>query len=378
MIIRRTGKVDNYGRMIKYNSANDAGLVKLNYWGNGSDGDLNTTGNVTLSNAQDGDVIVKNYRHLTVNAGHVLTLENRGRGLVIFVDGDLVISGTITMTDKGCKANPADSTTSSNTPVAPGDGNPVGSDGIRFPFKTDADTDTLSLANFEGCGNALYALRDKFPSLNGNGKIITIHRTGGAGGAGVSAGYPPVNGNTGGTGLGKSGGGGSGGARDSCTSRDGGYGTCFSGGAGSSGGTRSLSDLTIPSNYGGKGGENTVNTSWDGAGGAGNPGGSGLDHCYAGDDGTGGLLVILCSGNITINSGGKIESNGSNGGGTDLSGSNDYGGGGSGGGNIVLAYAGIYTNNGTVQAAGGSGGNAKYADGGSGGAGSVQILKALY
>jgi hypothetical protein len=118
-------------------------------------------------------------------------------------------------------------------------------------------------------------------------------------------------------------------------------------------------------------GEGTVNSVMWGGGGAGNPGGKGVEGSIItparnGESGTGGKLVIICYGNITIEAGGKIESNGSAGG----PGGTWCGGGGSGGGHISLIYAGTYTNNGTVQCAGGAGGTGNY-PGGAGGVGSV-------
>ncbi|MFZ5427748.1 MAG: hypothetical protein ACOZEN_12295 [Thermodesulfobacteriota bacterium] len=90
----------------------------------------------------------------------------------------------------------------------------------------------------------------------------------------------------------------------------------------------------------------------------------------AGGEGVGGKLAVICYGNITVEAGGRIESNGMPGG---AAGSTNYGagGGGSGGGHISLIHAGSCANNGTVQCAGGVGGAGNYAAGGSGGAGSV-------
>jgi hypothetical protein len=373
--------------MITYRSARDAGLTFLNYWGDGSDGNLNTTENVLLSNVQDGDIVVKKFRNLTVNAGHTLTVQNRCRGLFIFVNGNLTVNGTISMTKKGCKCNPADSSTSTNTPVAPGDGHGVGVNGIRIPFVTGIGSQTLSQAEFEGCGSVLYALRNKFPSIDGNGTIITIKRSGAAGGAAVTGWSVGVDGNNGSNGsAGESGGGGSGGVGDTDRySGAGTAGTCFCGGTGGGGNCWDRNaNAESGAEYGGKGGDGSTNIGGGQAGGgAGNPGGAnddgGTGYSYDGDDGCGGLLVILCSGQVNIGSGGKIEANGGNGG-SCFNANYASGGGASGGGNLVLVHAGDLDNNGVIQAAGGSGGthgNPDYypANGGNGGAGSVQVLQ---
>ena len=82
--------------------------------------------------------------------------------------------------------------------------------------------------------------------------------------------------------------------------------------------------------------------------------------------------MIICSGTVTVGASGKIEANGKNGG---MSAANQGCGAGSGGGAIGLIFAGSYTNNGTVEAAGGSGEDDTYGLAGSGGAGTIQTLQ---
>jgi len=116
--------------------------------------------------------------------------------------------------------------------------------------------------------------------------------------------------------------------------------------------------------------------SYNGAGGAGNPGGPAgtSDGIHTVGNGCGGKLVIICTGALTLESGGKIEANGM------VGGSAGYGGGGGSGGghlSVITQSASQYQNNGTVQAAGGAGGNTSpnngWGAGGAGGAGSVVI-----
>ena len=80
-------------------------------------------------------------------------------------------------------------------------------------------------------------------------------------------------------------------------------------------------------------------------------------ECFGVEQGTGGLIILVVKGNLTIGSGGSITCIGSNSG--TCSGGNAWhgSGGASGGGNIVLAYRGTYTNNGTVTANGGTAGS---------------------
>lgn len=186
------------------------------------------------------------------------------------------------------------------------------------------------------------------------------------------------------------GGGGSGGvnwANNTVCTQKGGRGCPYSGGSGSGGcyysGWSLMCAFPLQSQYSGPGGKGGVwygpgidhidptqkCNGW-GGGGAGNPGGTGaVSAGVSGGNGSGGKLVIVCFGNVTVQGGGKIEASGTDGGGS----SNYGGGGGSGGGHISLIYSGSYTNSGTVQAVGGIGGDpgSSSTKGGSGGAGSV-------
>ncbi len=342
-----------------------------NYFGDGSDGDVVFSVNTNLTSVVDGDIVVKNYQNITINSGITVTTSNRCRGLLLFADGDVEINGILSMTARGCHANPATVGTDADTPVAAGDGNNVGVNGIQFPFVTAAGSDTLSAAGFEGCGSALYALISEFPELSANGDIIAFPRVGGAGGVGVTGVTDGLVGTAGSTN--QSGGGGSGGVNQaSFSTGDGSAGTCFSGGAGSGGLYNQSLDGDDAGLYGGVGSDGVTGSTGPG-GGAGNPGGSGVGG-QDGEDGTGGLLIIICSGNITVGAGGIISANGKNGGNTSLA--STGGGGASGGGNIALIRVGTYTNNGTVEAAGGTGGtDSGFQPGGNGGAGSIQTLQ---
>ena len=97
-----------------------------------------------------------------------------------------------------------------------------------------------------------------------------------------------------------------------------------------------------------------------------------------GGDGTGGLLILLVGGNLTIGASGGLYAKGV-GGGTRLSSGQQVPGSGSGGGAIICAYAGTLSNSGTINVDGGIISTADNSDNTSypcpqGGAGSYQLI----
>lgn len=316
----------------------------INYFGNGSDGALSTPGDVihTVLNKDgvyDGDLYVANYTSLTINNGHTMTTDQPCKGLLIYVSGSCTIDGTLTMTARGALQDP----------VAGG----VSAAGIRLPM-LGVGADTLAAADFAGCGAAAIAAVGNQVGISGDGTIFIITRTGGAAGA------PSVgNGNPGGTMVNGSGGGGGGGAI-ACTGQAGAAGTCFCGGGGGGGcgGPGSGTAATANGGAGGDGGGQSA------GGGAGNPGGAAapIPGGTVGENGMGGILILIVNGDLNIGAAGVVSANGKNGG----TGGN-AGGGGSGGGNIRVLHTGSLTNNGSIEADGGIGGT----NGGNGGAGST-------
>lgn len=324
-----------------------------NYWGNGSDGVWSTTASMSFPSGLDGDVVVKQYSNLTINAGHTVTTSNRCRGLVIYVNGDCTIHGTLSMTARGANVNP---TLADSVPET----------GIRLVRFKNGGTATLAASDLGGAGAGGVGAAWRSTEISqggatGNGTIYTIARIGGAGGSGnhTDDWWNSVPGYPGGTHPNGTGGGG-GGAAAGGWSGSGAAGTCYSGGSGG-GAVRTDHDAVSAGHggaYGGAGGYGNWNHPHaEGGGGAGNPGGSGLQP---GQSGTGGLLVLLVKGNLTIGPGGQVVSQGSNGGSAYQS------GGGSGGGRILILHAGTYSAVTPPSAAGGTGG-------GAGGAGAVTI-----
>lgn len=308
----------------------------LYYFGDNRDGRLNLTGSIatvrtfvsrSFASTQDGPAVIKNFSSLFISRSVVVSPTNRCRGMLIFVDGDATISGSISMTARGASATGVDA--SFNV--------------INPPYLGD------------------YWSTQLFPSASYLSRVFAV---GASGGASVSQ--------PGSTGVnGRSGGGGAGSNFGTTPSSTGGNGTSFSGGAGGAG--SGTSPVVVGGNgspIGGAGG----NGSGGGAGGAGNPGGSG-GAVAAASSGTGGLLILIVRGNLRIGPNGSITANGSAGGSASPSpAGGGGGGGGSGGGIIYVYYGGTLTNNGTVTATGGSkgtGGNTA----GDGGAGTATILR---
>ena len=298
----------------------------------------------------DGDMFVAQFRSLTIDAGQLVTVDQPCRGLLIYVNGDCTINGTLSMSCRGALADP--------TAAGGSDASAVSATGIRLPLFKTGETETLAAADLAGCGTPAVAAVANQKGISGTGLIFTVSRAGSAGGAGGS-GY--WGNGTAGTGseANKTGGGGGGGSHDSGTGGAGSTGSCFSGGTG--GGSADGAGATSGTAYGGQGGHGAGGGV--GTGGTGNPGGTG--DAYAGKDGTGGLLILIVKGDLTIT--GSILSKG-----TGLTAVSGTGPGSSGGGRIGIFYAGSLTDSGTKNAAGGPTqvGNLT-GNGGAGGAGAV-------
>lgn len=353
---------------LSYNATNQCCVASGNYFGDGSDGNVTISSNTSIANTADGDYVVKEYNTLTINSGVTLTTQNRAKGLFIYVKGNAIINGTISMTARGANANP---TTAG-----------VSATGLRLPMVRSGSTETLSAAGFAGAGSAIIAAVANQGAISGDGKIYIISKEGGAGAVTESQSA----GGTGGTGTNMAGGGGSGGGKRIQDGGHGGIGSCFGGGSGGGSGCYTAGGNGVA--YGGAGGRGWWNADPEdyanGGGGAGNPGGLSSDggfqyHCQNGGTGTGGVIWLVVGGNLTIGSGGVIEAKGVYGGFGDWR--NGGGGGGSGGGIVKILYGGTLNNTGTISVAGGIGGSAEGTTfpGGAGGAGKSVIEQvALY
>jgi len=291
-----------------------------NFFGDGSDGAATISSNTDLTSTTDGEFVIKQYTSLTVNSGIQLSVSNRCKGLIIYVQGACTLNGTISMSGKGPNLTSADN-------------------GLIYRYYPDS-------AGVRG-------LIAEFLSV----------ATGGSGGIGVSS---NANGGAGGTQTNGTGGGGAGARRTSGTSANGASGTCYAGGSGS--GAANGASSVSPTGAG-PGGDAAGTSGTGGHGGTGNPGGAGSGSGgQTGTTGNGGFLLLIVGGNLTIGASGGLRANGV----AALSSiSANVGGGGSGGGRIGCFYAGTLSNSGTLTATGGAGGVGKNSDGGAGGAGSV-------
>ena len=324
----------------------------------------------------DGDTVVKQYNSVTINTGDTVTVDQPCRGLIIYCKGDMTVNGTLSMSLRGAATNPSDAGGSDN--------NAVSSNGIKFGFFDGASSDSLTIANtlYNGMGTSARTILANAASGSGtNYKVHTIPRTSSSGGA-----TPSVSGNgdrenpadirgaEGSLNTHHFGGGGSGGQAyntDYGRGGDGGDSTCFSGGSGGGGaagggngnaGHRG-SDANNHGGQGGTGGNHNENSGRPcGTGGAGNPKGSdgsvGVGGQNDAENGTGGLLVLIVGGNLTIGTNGKIQANGGRGSDNSFSGDNSSQGGGSGGGHILIMCKGTVTADSSTISAGQYVGNA--------------------
>ena len=241
--------------------------------------------------------------NLTINAGQTVIPTVRKLFTVLYVTGNLICNGSISMTARG--------------------------------------------ANHSGTGDSGGAVTPA-NILIGSGTFSAVTNpqipaSGGTGGAGVSVDNTFTNGNS--NASGGTGGGGSGGRFISGTSGAGSAGTCFSGGSGG-GGVNQVGTAGSGVANGGAGGAGLGSIS---SGGSGNPGGAtGGVNGLNGNDGTGGTLIVIVGG--TLSGSGTIVANG-------LAGarvSGQVGGGASGGGAVTVLF-GTDTSSITPAATGGAG-----------------------
>lgn len=317
-----------------------------------------------ITTVQDGPMKVVRYGALTVNAA--LTTTVRNRGLMILCDSlTMGAAGSISMTARGAAG-------AANWPIV----DLTIPQSVRLSANKIAQRDVLSYITQNGIwiGDPVFWA---FPDASvadcravvTPGSVALLSAAGcGTIGLSVSGGL-----------AGSSGGTGSGGAGAGYYMGPGwaGNGNPWGGGSGGGGACApSSSPVGGPQadQYGGPGGKGyTYNSGCWASGGTGNPGGAaGTLGGAVGNDGTGGVLVIICRGNITRNASDSITADGVAGAACS-GGSYNAASGGSGGGHVSIIYGGTLTGTGNTTASGGASGGS--ASGGSfasaGGAGSV-------
>lgn len=278
------------------------------------------TWTVTNPNGYDGDMVVRQYSSFTLSSGNTLTPNNRSRGVMIWVDGDATIDGTITVYG-AYGGTPAD--TSWNMSI----NNQSNGGSNTFTNSTSEWGNGSTDAN--GIHPTLTSIWAKLPNPSGTGSTFFTGQNGNSDASG-------------GVGYG-------GGATNNGVNNNN-QGSPYSGGAGSNG---DIGQGDTQQRYGGRGG-NGRSGAYPMGSGAGNPSGS----PFSGQSFTGGLFVMLARGNI--NGSGTIDCSGGNGGSAGWGGAEplySYGGGGAGGGRIILVAGGTISSNITCDVNGGSGGS---------------------
>ena len=312
------------------------------FFGDNRDGNGNFSSSVQVSSSftstQDGDAVIKNFSSLFISESLLVSPTNRCKGMLIFVDGDCTISGSLSMTDKGANATGSDA---SFTPINPPNLGYYWNDVV---FTSSLYRSFVFAAGSVGSSNVASTIGSNGKSLQLLGSGSGYSGGGGSGGAGVAP-------NIGGSGS---------------------AGTSFSGGSGGGGGGSGSAFFGGHAALNGGTGGNGIS---GGGGGAGNPGGN-----PSGGGGIGGLLILIVKGNLYIGPSGSIRSNGSNGG--TASSVNSGGGGGSGGGVMYIYYGKSFTSSSvspsiTVSGGIGGAGSGSGYKGGDGGSGSL-ILSNIY
>ena len=276
--------------------------------------------NVTNANGHDGDMVLRQYSSFNLSSGNTLAPNNDCRGVMIFVDGDATINGTINV-NGAYGGTPADMTWDMGIIKSGQTGSFTNSITNWGRGSTDANTNLSALETI---------MNTKFPVFTNAGQTISTHSS--------SSGDA-----TGGTGWG-------GGATNEGQATQN-QGSPFSGGAGNAGSIDSTPSQAT--RYGGQGGDGRGGAYAMGVG-AGNPAGTGN---AAGGSTTGGLFFLMASGDILGS--GTINCVGSSGGYAGFTSTEvlySYGGGGSGGGRIILIARGSISSSITCNVNGGSGG----------------------
>jgi len=314
---------------------------------------------LSKSGSYDGDMWVGNFNDLTIDASVTLTTDQPTRGILIYVDGDCIINGSLSMTSRGGYSDP--------TASGGSDASAVGASGLQIGLFTASGSDSFTNdgSGFDGAGDAVIAALANQDDISSDGTIFTISKLGTVG---IAANGRPDNGTTGGATV-QTAAGGSGGAVSGAGYSYGGDAGCFCGGTAGGSGLGSTGGSGV--DFGGRGGAGAGSSG--NSSGCGNPAGSAT---YVGESGCAGLIWLIVSGDLTIASGGSVQANGAKGHG-DWSISTGAGAG--GGGAVQVLYAGTLSNSGDIEAnagphSGSTGGTGPTGNrGGEGGVNTAQI-----
>ena len=273
---------------------------------------ISSSTNFTVGNSSsyDGDMVVKNFESLTINNGVTVSSSNPCKGMLIFVQGNCTINGTLT--------------------CHPSQGSFTGlPSSLTYPVITSGGS-SLSNGDFTGMGATAPGVLTSYVNQYISGKTgvtFTLNRQG-------------SNDNTAETGPG----GYPGFASGCCfgqgaASRE--SGTAFGGGGGVGGscGCHGTNPGQATRTQGGTGAAYGCHGQGGGGGGAGFPAGSGGQNAGNGSTATqNGVIWLIVGGNLTGS--GTIQLSGAKGGTAGSGGYSGSGGGGSGGGACFIAVAG--------------------------------------
>lgn len=308
-------------------------------FGNGSDGDAVISGTVTLPVLVPHQSIVeKQYKSLTINAGAILKCASHNAGLIIRVQGDCTIHGTIDQSGLAPKTNPQN-----NYPypaqLVSGNGGAGGRGGASGGFGGSAMLKRPYGGGYGSGGGGGAGLNGHSGGFGGDTTGVDIN---------VSSVFKGGLTSVGATGNGTYGGGGGGG----WAYINDGEQTIGGAGGDGPGGIGDLGHRTTGSQ----------DVSWTGCGGG------------AGSYG-GGVIMLYVGGNLIVD--GSIKCNGNAGGAGGNATRGGGGGGGGGGGAVYIYHKGTYTNTGVISVNGGAGGatGGSGVNGSAGGVGSITVIQ---
>ena len=121
---------------MNHSSGSYTSIQPGNYFGDGSDGAFTSSGghSQTVANANgtyDADMYIGQYTSFNLQAGHTFTTNQSCRGMLLYVEGDCTINGTLDMSGRGANADP---TNTSSWGSACSYGNTVGTNGFQIGF----------------------------------------------------------------------------------------------------------------------------------------------------------------------------------------------------------------------------------------------------
>ncbi|MFN4123659.1 MAG: hypothetical protein ACK4GL_10210, partial [Flavobacteriales bacterium] len=298
--------------------------------------DLTITGNINLPTG------TYNFANVTINSGTTVTVTGNSAPLIIRCTGSFVNNGDLRAV--GGNGGNASGVTGGAAGVAVAGGVNGGVGGAGGGNATGTTAPGVSFGTSSGRGMQGCGVSNTRPSWAGPG---------GGGGAYGSAGA------NGGNGSGQTTG-------------------CATGGlGGSTYGNAALTLQVGASTAYFSAGQTTAGDRWilggsSGAGGHGTQSFLASARAAGGGGGASGGAIQIVANSVTIGSGAWIRCRGGNGGNGSVSSGGNAGGGGGGGGSggtVNIQYMSSYTNNGTIQVAGGIGGNPGFGSTGIGGAG---------